>query len=60
MKIHYNEIGDVKPWHSWFAWHPVYVGSHDIRWLEYVWRKGTFVFGYGDPYWKWEYKIEVK
>lgn len=26
-------------WHRWFAWHPVEVGPHDCRWLEYVERR---------------------
>ena len=40
-------------WHRWFAWHPVRVGSHDCRWLEYVERSGEPSYPDG---WDWEYR----
>ena len=26
-------------WHRWFAWRPVRVGPHDVRWLEHIERR---------------------
>jgi hypothetical protein len=46
----------VGKWHLWFAWHPVCVGPHDCRWLEFVWRRGTWEVGHRDAYWLWDYK----
>ena len=49
----------LENWHRWFAWHPVRVGSHDCRWLEYVERKGTLHYyydEYGGHWWTWEYR----
>jgi len=51
-------------WHSWFAWYPVRLGSHDCRWLETVERKLKTVkqFRYdvivlGNACWlDWEYR----
>ena len=37
----------LQQWHYWFAWHPVWVGEQDRRWLETVWRKG-YMCGGGD------------
>ncbi|QWY83228.1 hypothetical protein [Rhizobium phage RHph_X2_25] len=39
-------------WHRWFAWYPVRVGDSDVRWLEYVERKGWNNHFIG---WQWEY-----
>lgn len=43
-------------WHVIFAWRPRRVGDWDCRWLELVERKGTFIHGYDDAYWEWEYR----
>lgn len=44
-------------WHLWWAWHPVRVGPHDCRWLEWIDRKGTFYAGgMGDAWWEYEYR----
>jgi len=32
-----------KPWHKWFAWHPVDVNGK-TKWLTVVFRKGTLEF----------------
>lgn len=42
-------------WHTWFAWHPVRIGSHDCRWLENIERIGTPPKWFDDP-WTWEYR----
>lgn len=26
-------------WHRWFAWYPVRLGPHDVRWMETVERR---------------------
>lgn len=47
----------LETWHRWFAWCPIRMGSHDCRWLEYVWRKGKFYpYTIIGPYWEWIYK----
>jgi hypothetical protein len=43
-------------WHSWFAWYPVRLGEWDYRWLEKVNRKGCYDCGWGECWWRWEYK----
>lgn len=45
-----------KQWHRKFAWWPTRVGPYDCRWLENVERKGTFVCGYDDARWEYEYR----
>lgn len=55
MKFKVPELGDFRDWHRWFAWHPVKVSDHDVRWLEVVERKGTYQW-WGDSYWNWEYR----
>lgn len=45
----------LQNWHQWFAWHPVTIGSN-IVWLERVERKGTYMAGWGDAWWSWEYR----
>lgn len=27
---------DLRPWHKWFAWHPVRLDWYTWAWLEYV------------------------
>jgi hypothetical protein len=56
MRFHCPENGDVRDWHRWFAWYPVNVAPHDIRWLETVERSGKyFVHMYGAG-WGWTYR----
>ena len=43
-------------WHKWFAWHPVKVGEHDCRWLEWVSRRGIPMWEAG---WMYEYKPQA-
>lgn len=51
------EVFDAKQkWHSWFAWRPARIESHDCRWLEYVERKGTWHHIYMHSWWSWEYR----
>jgi len=47
-------------WHLWFAWHPVRIGSHDCRWLEYLWRKGIPCGTSQGVMWDWLYKPAPK
>ena len=38
-------------WHKKFAWFPIKVGSHDCRWLEFVYRKYLYFNNiYEEPY----------
>ncbi|MCK5614783.1 hypothetical protein KAR91_73660 [Candidatus Pacearchaeota archaeon] len=46
----------LEDWHSWFAWRPVRVGSHDCRWLETIQRKGAHLRGLRSSWWSWEYR----
>lgn len=40
------DYGD-RPWHRWFAWHPVTLQGTGTRvWWEYVWRRIDNVQGY--------------
>lgn len=60
MKVNCGETWEEKKarlfaWHRFFCLWPRRVGPGDCRWLEYIWRRGTFV-GVWDPYWEWEYK----
>ncbi len=53
-----ERVDHLSKWHSWFAWHPIRVGSHDCRWLEWVERKGVFhPSTFMDNRWIWEYKV---
>lgn len=57
MRFHVAEVGDKRDWHRKFAWLPRYVGRNDVRWLEFVERRGEFVNGYYSPnFWEWEYR----
>ena len=52
-----ERVSRLSNWHWWFAWHPVRIGSHDCRWLEWVARKGEAGSSMLDgPYWTWEYQ----
>lgn len=45
-------------WHRWFAWRPVRMtdDEKDVRWLEFLYRKGKFVNYYDGGYgYKWIY-----
>jgi len=51
-----EKVERLKIPHKWFAWYPVWVASHDCRWLENVertCRPGYEMRGYG---WDKEYK----
>jgi hypothetical protein len=52
-----RRIVDKSRWHKWFAWRPVRVDYNDVRWLEFVFRKGSFD-EYCPPFmtWEWQYK----
>jgi hypothetical protein len=43
-------------WHRWFAWKPVRLTSdeHEIRWMEYVYRRGKMHYSDADEWWKWQ------
>ena len=43
-------------WHKWFAWKPIRLSSdeHEVRWLEFVYRKGVYRFGESDQC-EWKY-----
>ena len=61
MKLDFGEtygehIKRMAQWHKWFAFHPVQVGPHDYRWLEYVQKKGIYTYNYTGEDWKWSYK----
>lgn len=56
MKFKVNELGDVRDWHKWFAWYPVKVRRGDVRWMEFVARRGEFQRGYRSSWWDWEYE----
>lgn len=43
-------------WHRWFAWHPVRVGDHDCRWLEWVERRSSASVDYDGVYWTHKYR----
>lgn len=52
MKLNCGPTAEAKRerlenWHRWFAWHPVRVGEKECRWLEIVWRKGSYGSKYG-------------
>ena len=55
-----EKISAKEQWHKWFAWHPVRIGSHDCRWLETIYRRGTFNSGWEENWWEWEYKEDNK
>jgi hypothetical protein len=42
-------------WHRWFAWRPVYLGPHDCRWLEFIWRRGDRCASWYETWWNWQY-----
>ena len=45
-------------WHTWFAWYPVRIGSHDCRWLEAIERKGEYkLLSDIECGWVYEYRI---
>lgn len=49
-------------WHKWFAWYPVFITSHDWRWLEFVERKGEW-HDNGlavENCWRFKYRLIVK
>lgn len=52
----------VHQWHRWFAWRPVRVptsgrmSNMTVVWLEFMWRKGTYICWFEGAYWQWEYK----
>jgi hypothetical protein len=43
-------------WRRWFAWRPVFVASHDCRWLETVEVKGTYHSSIMGGWWEWHYR----
>lgn len=44
-------------WNRWFAWRPVYLGTHDCRWLEHVMRRAEYRLDYsGGGWWVYEYR----
>lgn len=48
-------------WHGWFAWRPVRLGPSDCRWLEVVFRRGTYVnAGFGKEWAGWEYRANLQ
>ncbi len=50
---------DPMQWHRWFAWYPVYVERGEIRWLEYVERRGVNTRdNEGDEVMAWTYRPE--
>jgi hypothetical protein len=60
MKFNCGETWDetvarLGKWHRWFAWHPVRIGPHDCRWLEYVWRRGDRHGSWDGTWWEWQY-----
>ena len=64
MKLDFGEDWEEKKrrlmkWHQYFAWHPVKVGSHDWRWLENVYRKGTQGTGGLTEGWVWHWHYSV-
>lgn len=44
-------------WHKWFAWHRVRLSDdeHEVRWLEFIYRKGTLHSNLGGDFYTWEY-----
>lgn len=42
-------------WHRWFAWYPVRLGEFEVRWLEWVDRRGTYHTGGGMECW-WSFR----
>ena len=42
-------------YHRWFAWRPVRIGANDCRWLEFVFRKGTYHRGTDSEFTEWKY-----
>ena len=48
----------LKEWHKWFAWYPVRVCHNECRWLEWVHRRGEYLFNRQSitTEWEWEYK----
>lgn len=34
-----DEVTRLTTWHQWFAWRPVFIASHDCRWMERVKRR---------------------
>lgn len=51
-----EEYAAKRQWHSWFAWFPVRVGTHDCRWLELVERKGEYCSSWDYAFWSYEYR----
>ena len=47
----------LSSWHKWFALRPVRLTSdrHEVRWLEYVYRKGKKGRWEGGVYWSWTF-----
>ena len=49
----YNRLAK---WHRWFAWRPIRVAENDIRWLEWVDRRGVMLAGWDQEFWDWSYR----
>lgn len=47
----------LNAWHKWFAWRPIRMTDDqtDVRWLEFVYRKGRKRYSDDGGYWTWTY-----
>lgn len=47
----------LSSWHKKFAWLPVRLthDNNEVRWLQFVHRKGEFVYGEEDCWYNWSY-----
>jgi len=54
-ETHQERINRLALPHRWFAWRPVYVGLGDLRWLEWVGRRGAYEGRNANRRWVWAY-----
>jgi len=47
----------LSAWHKWFTWHPIRITDDptDVRWLEFIYRRGRKTWGDDGSYWTWKY-----
>lgn len=55
-----DEKKQKEEWHLWFAWYPIKIKSHDCRWLENIYRKGTFIQSANLGYYRWIWEYESR
>ena len=47
-----NMNARLAKWRRWFAWHPVRLAPDDVRWLEWIERRGSVRLYDGKVFWE--------